>query len=101
MALPETSHRRRLERRASGTLCVGLNYRGRATETRAPIPEEPIICLKTAGTAVGPDDDVLVPRCSVKTDYEVELAVVIGREACWLFDAATEEEVSACSVSPR
>ncbi|MDX6222795.1 MAG: hypothetical protein QOD91_1849 [Frankiales bacterium] len=105
MAQPETSHRWRLERRASGTIYVGLSHRGHATETGATIPEEPIIFLKTAGTAVGPDDDGLVPHRSVNTDYEVELAGVTAREACWLFDAAvaaaTEEGVSACSVSPR
>jgi 2-keto-4-pentenoate hydratase/2-oxohepta-3-ene-1,7-dioic acid hydratase in catechol pathway len=69
-------------------VCVGLNYRAHAAETGAPIPEEPIIFLKTPDTVIGPDDQVLIPRRSVKTDYEVELAVVIGRDAHYLPDEA-------------
>jgi len=65
-------------------VCIGLNYRDHAAETGAAIPPEPIMFLKTPDTVVGPHDDVLVPRRSVKTDYEVELAVVIGREARYL-----------------
>ena len=65
-------------------VCIGLNYRAHATETGAPFPTEPIIFLKTADTVVGCDDEVLIPRNSAKTDYEVELAVVIGSEAKYL-----------------
>lgn len=65
-------------------VCIGLNYRAHATETGAPFPAEPIIFLKTADTVVGCDDEVLIPRNSFKTDYEVELAVVIGSEAKYL-----------------
>lgn len=65
-------------------VCIGLNYRDHAAETGAAIPAEPIVFLKTPDTVVGPDDDVLVPRRSVKTDYEVELAVVIGGTARYL-----------------
>jgi 2-keto-4-pentenoate hydratase/2-oxohepta-3-ene-1,7-dioic acid hydratase in catechol pathway len=65
-------------------VCIGLNYRDHAAETGAAIPPEPIMFLKTPDTVVGPYDDVLVPRRSVKTDYEVELAVVIGRTARYL-----------------
>ena len=65
-------------------VCIGLNYRDHAAETGAAIPAEPILFLKTPDTLVGPDDEVLVPRTSVKTDYEVELAVVIGATARYL-----------------
>jgi 2-keto-4-pentenoate hydratase/2-oxohepta-3-ene-1,7-dioic acid hydratase in catechol pathway len=67
-------------------LCIGLNYRDHAAETGAEIPVEPILFLKAPDTVVGPDDEVLIPRGSQKTDWEVELAVVIGREARYLDD---------------
>ncbi|MEW2349728.1 fumarylacetoacetate hydrolase family protein [Streptomyces sp. NPDC006684] len=70
-------------------VCIGLNYRQHAAETGAEVPGEPIVFLKTPDTVVGPDDEVLIPRASVRTDYEVELAVVIGREARYLPDAAS------------
>lgn len=65
-------------------VCIGLNYHDHARETGADIPSEPIIFFKAPDTVVGPDDTVLVPRTSVKTDWEVELAVVIGRTARYL-----------------
>ncbi|MDG5806168.1 fumarylacetoacetate hydrolase family protein [Streptomyces ossamyceticus] len=65
-------------------VCVGLNYRDHAAETGAAIPERPVVFMKDPGTVVGPHDEVLVPRGSVKTDWEVELAVVIGRRARYL-----------------
>ncbi|WP_374115853.1 fumarylacetoacetate hydrolase family protein [Kineococcus sp. TRM81007] len=65
-------------------VCVGLNYRDHAAETGSPLPAEPILFLKSPATVVGPGDEVLVPRGSVKTDYEVELGVVIGRRARYL-----------------
>ncbi|MGW2850412.1 fumarylacetoacetate hydrolase family protein, partial [Streptomyces sp. NPDC001274] len=70
-------------------LCIGLNYHDHATETGAEIPTEPILFFKAPDTVVGPEDTVLVPRGSVKTDWEVELAVVIGRTARYL-DSAEE-----------
>jgi 2-keto-4-pentenoate hydratase/2-oxohepta-3-ene-1,7-dioic acid hydratase in catechol pathway len=69
-------------------VCIGLNYRDHAAETGAQPPAEPILFLKTPDTVVGPDDEVLVPRGSAKTDWEVELAVVIGRQARYLADEA-------------
>ena len=74
-------------------VCIGLNYRDHARETGAAIPDEPIVFLKTPDTVVGPDDQVLIPRRSQKTDYEVELAVVIGAEARYLPD---DEAAAAC-----
>ncbi|MER7759532.1 fumarylacetoacetate hydrolase family protein [Streptomyces sp. NPDC097619] len=63
---------------------IGLNYHGHAAEIGAAIPEEPIMFLKAPDTVVGPDDTVLVPRGSVKTDWEAELGVVIGSTARYL-----------------
>ncbi len=65
-------------------VCIGLNYRDHAAETGADLPSEPIVFLKTPDTVVGPDDEVLIPRKSTKTDWEVELAVVIGAQARYL-----------------
>ena len=65
-------------------VCIGLNYRDHAEETKAKIPTEPVVFMKDPSTLVGPNDDVLIPRLSVKTDWEVELAVVIGTTARYL-----------------
>ncbi|WP_326559837.1 fumarylacetoacetate hydrolase family protein [Micromonospora sp. NBC_01796] len=65
-------------------LCVGLNYAAHAAESGAASPEHPVVFYKAPNTLVGPYDDVLVPRGSTKTDWEVELAVVIGRTARYL-----------------
>lgn len=70
--------------RVGKVVCVGLNYRDHARETGAAVPTEPILFLKAGDTVIGPDDEVLVPRASAKTDWEVELAVVIGRTAAYL-----------------
>ncbi|NEY36186.1 2-hydroxyhepta-2,4-diene-1,7-dioate isomerase [Streptomyces sp. PRKS01-65] len=74
-------------------VCIGLNYHDHARETGAEPPAEPVVFLKAPDTVVGPDDTVLVPRGSRKTDWEVELAVVIGRTARYLESA---EEGLAC-----
>lgn len=67
--------------RPSKIVCIGLNYADHARETNAAIPAEPIIFFKATTALCGPDDDLVLPRGSVKTDWEVELAVVIGRRA--------------------
>src|ERR1700761_6436001 len=67
--------------RPGKVICIGLNYSDHAKESGMPVPAEPIVFLKAANTVVGPYDEVLIPRTSVKTDWEVELGVVIGREA--------------------
>lgn len=68
-------------------ICIGLNYSDHAAESGMPIPAEPIVFMKTSNTVVGPYDDVMIPRGSVKTDWEVELGIVIGREARYLENA--------------
>jgi 2-keto-4-pentenoate hydratase/2-oxohepta-3-ene-1,7-dioic acid hydratase in catechol pathway len=65
-------------------VCVGLNYADHAAETGAELPSEPVLFLKATDTVVGACDEVLVPRTSERTDYEVELAVVIGQTARYL-----------------
>ncbi|NRQ40780.1 fumarylacetoacetate hydrolase family protein [Nonomuraea sp. NN258] len=65
-------------------VCIGLNYRDHAAESGAEPPAEPVVFMKAANTMVGPYDEVLVPRRSVKTDWEVELAIVIGKPARYL-----------------
>jgi len=67
--------------RPSKIVCIGLNYADHARETGAKIPDEPILFFKATTALCGPDDDLVLPRGSVKTDWEVELAVVIGRRA--------------------
>ncbi|MGC0252071.1 fumarylacetoacetate hydrolase family protein [Pseudactinotalea sp. Z1748] len=72
--------------RPGKVVCIGLNYRDHAAESGMDIPAEPVLFMKDPATVVGPDDQVLIPRESVKTDWEVELAVVIGRTARYLPD---------------
>ncbi|MEU3996952.1 fumarylacetoacetate hydrolase family protein [Streptomyces fungicidicus] len=70
--------------RPGKVVCVGLNYRDHAEETGAAAPERPVVFMKDPSTVVGPYDAVRIPRGSVKTDWEVELAVVVGAEARYL-----------------
>lgn len=74
-------------------LCIGLNYADHAAESGMPVPNEPIVFNKAPRSVVGPNDDVLLPPGSEATDWEVELAVVIGREARYLDD---HESALAC-----
>jgi 2-keto-4-pentenoate hydratase/2-oxohepta-3-ene-1,7-dioic acid hydratase in catechol pathway len=76
-------------------VCIGLNYRGHVEETGAAIPAEPVLFLKDPTTVVGPFDDVLIPRGSVKTDWEVELGVVLAGEARYLASPAEAEDLIA------
>ncbi|MFN7053880.1 MAG: fumarylacetoacetate hydrolase family protein, partial [Gemmobacter sp.] len=62
-------------------ICIGLNYSDHAAETGATVPPEPIIFLKATSAICGPNDPIVIPRGSVKTDWEVELAVIIGTRA--------------------
>ena len=65
-------------------VCVGLNFLDHAKESGMPVPTEPVLFLKATNTVVGPFDDILIPRNSNKTDWEVELGLIIGREARYL-----------------
>ncbi|GAA1819777.1 fumarylacetoacetate hydrolase family protein [Luedemannella flava] len=81
--------------RPGKVVCIGLNYADHAAESGATPPAEPVVFMKAANTVVGPDDEVLVPRASTRTDYEVELAVVIGATARYLADPARARDVIA------
>jgi len=70
--------------RPSKIICIGLNYRNHALESKMAIPEEPIIFLKSTTAIIGPNDPIIIPKGSMKTDWEVELAVVIGRRASYI-----------------
>lgn len=67
--------------RPSKIICIGLNYHDHALETNASIPTEPIVFFKATSAIVGPNDDLEIPKNSEKTDWEVELAIVIGKKA--------------------
>jgi len=69
-------------------LCIGLNYRDHAAETGQEVPTEPILFTKSPNTLIGPNDDVVIPRGSQKTDWEVELGIVIGSRCSYLKDEA-------------
>ncbi len=70
--------------RPSKIICVGLNYKDHAAETNAAIPTEPILFFKATSAIVGPNDDLLIPKNSKKTDWEVELGIVIGKKASYV-----------------
>ena len=73
--------------RPSKLICIGLNYREHSKETNAPIPTEPILFFKSTTAISGPCDDLIIPKNSTKTDWEVELAVVIGKTASYVDEA--------------
>lgn len=80
--------------RPSKVLCIGLNYAKHARETNAPIPKEPILFMKSTTSIVGPDDAIMIPKNSVKTDWEVELAFVIGKRASYVEEADAMDYVA-------
>ncbi len=79
-------------------LCIGLNYSDHAAESGLPIPEHPILFLKANSAIVGPNDDVVMPRGSTKTDWEVELGVVIGTTAKYVSEAKALDHVAGYCV---
>jgi 2-keto-4-pentenoate hydratase/2-oxohepta-3-ene-1,7-dioic acid hydratase in catechol pathway len=84
--------------RPSKVVCIGLNYRGHAKETNAAIPTEPIVFLKATSAWAGASDDLVLPRGSVKTDWEVELAFVIGKRASYVSPAAALDHVAGFAL---
>lgn len=73
--------------RPSKIICVGLNYKDHAKETGAAIPTEPILFFKATSAIVGPNDDLIIPKNAKKADWEVELAIVIGKKASYVTEA--------------
>lgn len=81
-------------------ICIGLNYSDHAAETGATVPPEPIIFMKATSAIVGPNDDVEIPRGSLKTDWEVELGVVIGKHAKYVSeDEALDHVAGYCLIN--
>jgi 2-keto-4-pentenoate hydratase/2-oxohepta-3-ene-1,7-dioic acid hydratase in catechol pathway len=79
-------------------ICIGLNYSDHAAETGAKVPPEPILFMKATSAICGPNDDVIIPRNSVKTDWEVELGVVIGRGGVYIDEAEAMGHVAGYCV---
>lgn len=78
----------------SKIVCIGLNYAKHAKETNAPIPKEPILFMKSTTAITGPYDPVMIPKNSVKTDWEVELAFVIGKKASYVEESDAMDYVA-------
>jgi len=95
--LPEVDAQERIGSpvaRPSKIICIGLNYVDHCRETNAPIPEEPIIFFKSTTALCGPNDDLIIPKNSEKTDWEIELAFVMGKKASYVEEAAALEYVA-------
>ncbi len=99
-SLPEVAAGTRLGcpvSRPSKIVCIGLNYIDHAKETNATPPKEPILFFKSTTAIVGPNDDLVIPKNSNKTDWEVELAVIIGKKASYVSgDAAAQYIAGYC-----
>jgi 2-keto-4-pentenoate hydratase/2-oxohepta-3-ene-1,7-dioic acid hydratase in catechol pathway len=80
--------------RPSKIVCIGLNYADHAKETGASLPAEPVIFMKSTTSISGPFDDIMIPKNSVKTDWEVELAVVIGKRASYVEESVAMDYVA-------
>jgi 2-keto-4-pentenoate hydratase/2-oxohepta-3-ene-1,7-dioic acid hydratase in catechol pathway len=80
--------------RPSKIVCVGLNYRDHAKESGMDVPAEPVIFFKSTTAIVGPNDDVIIPKGSTKTDWEVELAVVVGKRASYVSEADATSHIA-------
>jgi 2,4-diketo-3-deoxy-L-fuconate hydrolase len=84
--------------RPSKIICIGLNYAKHAQETNSPLPTEPIIFFKSTTALVGPFDDITIPRDSVKTDWEVELAIIIGKKASYVSENEALDFIAGYSL---
>jgi 2,4-diketo-3-deoxy-L-fuconate hydrolase len=80
--------------RPSKIVCIGLNYKDHAAESKMDLPKEPILFFKATSAIVGPNDDLILPRGATKADWEVELAVVIGRKASYVDEASALNHVA-------
>lgn len=80
--------------RPSKIICIGLNYSDHAAESNMQLPAEPVIFFKSTTALVGPNDDLIIPKNSTKTDWEVELALVMGKKASYVKEAEAMEYVA-------
>lgn len=92
--IPEGSRLGSPVARPSKIVCIGLNYADHAEETGAAIPPEPVMFMKSTTALVGPFDDIIIPKNSVKTDWEVELAFVIGKKASYVEESEAIDYVA-------
>ena len=100
-SLPEVSADTRLGPCVGGTgkfMCIGLNYSDHAAESGMDVPPEPVLFMKATSAICGPNDPILIPRGSTKTDWEVELGVVIGRAAKYVSEADALDHVAGYCV---
>lgn len=100
-SFPEVSNDVRLGSpvaRPSKIICIGLNYVDHCHETNAPIPTEPIIFFKSTTSLCGPNDNVIIPKGSEKTDWEVELAFVVGKKASYVEEAEALDYVAGYAL---
>ena len=79
-------------------ICIGLNYSDHAEETGMEVPPEPIIFMKATSAVTGPNDDVLIPKNSFKSDWEVELGVIIGKEAKYISEDQSQDHIAGYCV---
>jgi 2-keto-4-pentenoate hydratase/2-oxohepta-3-ene-1,7-dioic acid hydratase in catechol pathway len=84
--------------RPSKIVCIGLNYSDHAAESDMEVPDEPVIFFKASSAVCGPNDDLVLPKGSTKTDWEVELAVVIGQEASYVSEEEALDYVAGYTV---
>lgn len=84
--------------RPSKIICIGLNYVDHCHETNAPIPAEPIIFFKSTTSLCGPNDDLIIPKNSEKTDWEIELAFVVGKKASYVEEAEALDYVAGYAL---
>ena len=79
-------------------ICIGLNYSDHAEETGMEVPPEPIIFFKATSAIIGPNDNVIIPKNSKKSDWEVELGVIIGKEAKYISEDQAQDHISGYCV---
>ena len=79
-------------------ICIGLNYSDHAEETGMEVPPEPIMFMKATSAVIGPNDDVIIPKNSFKYDWEVELGVIIGKEAKYISEAQSQDHIAGYCV---
>ena len=79
-------------------ICIGLNYSDHAEETGMKVPPEPIMFMKATSAVIGPNDDVLIPKNSFKSDWEVELGVIIGKEAKYISEDQSQDHIAGYCV---
>jgi 2-keto-4-pentenoate hydratase/2-oxohepta-3-ene-1,7-dioic acid hydratase in catechol pathway len=101
-SLPVVAAETRLGPCVAGTgkfICIGLNYADHAAESGMPVPPEPVIFMKATSAICGPNDPIIIPRTSEKTDWEVELAVIIGKRAKYVAQADALAHVAGYAVT--